>query len=480
MVKSQLIELLQKFTSDELRELQLFVASPFFNRGSFAKETQDLLDFIVAAAPDFSEMKLNRKLACNAVFPSTPVVEGKMDKVMSKLHKLSQEFISINTHQQKDNEFHQLLDRAIFYRTREMEHRYQNIIQKLDHIQKKTARRDVAFFQRQFLLDFELHNYEDKHNRKRDDVHIRETLKSLDLYYFILKIEFLNQYMIQQKVALLEIPDEMLQAIRESELPNRYIGSYPLLYISYHIFKMLTKGQPDISEFEHLHQFLRQHENDIHPELVKSYFRYIRNFCVLLVQGGRNELIPVLFQFQKEHYERGYLHYDDQILPTTFLSVSNTALKLKEYDWAKRFILAHANRVIGDNELQDYYRLILANYLFYTGEFDKALDTLPQTFQDLDFHLFSRRLELKIFYELNSDLLPYKIDAFKMYLSRASKKVLSGFARERNADFVNLLFQLSNTAKGDTARAQRLVQRIETKPSIADRDWLLEKAAQLA
>ena len=87
---------------------------------------------------------------------------------------------------------------------------------------------------------------------------------------------------------------------------------------------------------------------------------------------------------------------------------------------------------------------------------------------------------MKIYYELNSDLLPYKIDAFKMYLSRASQKVISSLTREQNTNFVNILFQISTTAKGDKARAQRLIQRIQDKQSIADREWLLEKAAQLA
>lgn len=479
MIKSQLIDLLQHFNTEELQEFQFFVDSPYFNRGYFIKETQSLLAFITSTAPDFQESALRRDEAYKAVFPGMPVVEGKLDKVMSDLHKLAKEFIAVNHYMREANEFRRLLDQAVFYRSHALDSRHHNIIQKLESYQNDLVRLDKDFFQRSFLLNFEIHSYENLHNLKRGDVHIPQTLSSLDLQYFLIKTELLNQYLLQQKVARLDIPEEIVQAIGESNLPERYADRYPILLISYKIFRLLEKEQTDVPEFEELHGLLRQHEEAIQPELLKSYFTYIRNICVLLVNSGRSEFLPILFTFQKEHFERGYLHYSDKISPSAFLSTSNTALRLGDFAWAEHFITSQQGRIHGDNDSQDYYHLIYANFLFYTGEYNRALDVLPQAFQELDYHIFSRRLELKIYYELESDLLPYKIDSFKMYLSRASQKVISSLTREQNTNFVNLLFQLSTTVKGDAARARRLIERIEAKQSITDREWLLEKAAQL-
>lgn len=238
---------------------------------------------------------------------------------------------------------------------------------------------------------------------------------------------------------------------------------------------------PSVTEFETLHELLKQHQSEIQPDLLKFYYTFIRNFSAFLVNGGQTEFLPMLFKLQKEHYERGYMHhYGGKISATAFLSLSNAALKLGELEWTKGFIDTHKGRVLDDNENEDYHNLILSNYYFHTREYDKALDILPAAFQDLDFHLFSRRLELKIYYELNSDLLPFKIDAFKMYLSRASQKVLSPAARDRNANFVNLLFQLHGTHKGDKTRVGRLLERINEKRTVTDREWLLDKAQSLA
>lgn len=480
MVNSQLIELLQHFTPEALHELQLFVASPYFNRGLFSREAASLLDFILDTAPEYPVERLERGAAYAAVFPGTPVVEGKLDKVMSELHKLTKAFISVQRYRQADNEFQRLLDLAAFYRDHDLDNRYRTLTQKLIKFQHEARYRDQDFFQREFLLDYEIHSYQSQHNDKRDDTHIQKTLLSLDLQYFFLKTELLNRYLIQQKVARLDVPEEMVQTIKESHLPERYAGTYPVLLLSHKIFQLLEKERTDIAEFEELHGLLGLHEAEIEPGLLKFYFTYLRNLCVLLFNNGQTELLPVLFKLQKEHFGRGYLYYDGKIAHSTFLNITNTALRLKEYEWAKTFIFSHEHRVVGDNETRDYFRLVLANYLFHTKEYDQALDALPPAFQALDYHIFSRRLELKIYHELDSDLLPYKIDAFKMYLSRASKNLISSLTREQNTNFINLLFQISTTTKGDKARIGRLIDRINTKQSVTEREWLLEKAAQLA
>ncbi len=92
----------------------------------------------------------------------------------------------------------------------------------------------------------------------------------------------------------------------------------------------------------------------------------------------------------------------------------------------------------------------------------------------------ARRLELKIYYELHSDLLDHKIDAFKMFISRAGRKVFSANLHELFTNFVNFVRQLSQS-QGPQAkkRSQTLIKRINEKKMVAERLWLLEKAKEL-
>jgi hypothetical protein len=90
-----------------------------------------------------------------------------------------------------------------------------------------------------------------------------------------------------------------------------------------------------------------------------------------------------------------------------------------------------------------------------------------------------RRLELKLYFELDSPLLPYKIDAHKMYISRASKKIISDETRELESGFINLLLQISQCPPGDKVKIGKIIQRIQEKKLIVERAWLLEKAGAL-
>ena len=482
MLGSQLVDLLQHFAQEELHELKLFVASPYFNRGAFAKETLLLLTFVEKTYLDLSEDNLNRTAAYRAVFPEGPFVEGKLDKVMSELHLMAKEIVAVHRYMQKDHEFHRMLDQLAFYRTRGLANRFENLKQKLLKQQEVAPYQNEAFFRRAFLLDHEIHNNENLHNQKRGDLHIPRTLQSLDVYYFFLKTELLNCYLLQQKFTQLDISLDMLRTIEESELPLRYAETYPVLFISHKIFRLFEQEHVSVEEFEAVRGLLMLHEVHIEPTLLRFYLTYLRNLCVRLCNNGQLELLPTLFNLQKDHLARGYLYYDyydNKIPPSAFLSICNTAFKLKEYEWAKEFIAAHQNRIVGDNESRDYYRLLHANYLFVTSQYEEALHALPGVFQELDYHLYARNLELKIYYELDSELLPYKMDAFKMYLSRASQKVLTASKKERVGNFVNLLFQLFSVARGDKVRAERIIERIHQKQALAERDWLLEKAKQL-
>jgi hypothetical protein len=482
MVNSQLIDFLRHFTSEEWSELRAFVVSPYFNRGGFFEETGRLLAFVEAAKPDFSEDRLEREAAYQAVFPEGPVVEGKLDKVMSELHLLAKTFVAVQHYMRPEHEFQRTLDQMAFCRTRGLENRFENLKQRLLKHQQDSPHQDQAFFQRAFQLDYEIHSHQTRHNQKRGDLHIPKVLQSLDLQYFFVKTTLLTDYLLQQKLTQLDIPSEVLQAISESGLPERYTETYPVLRISQQIFQLFEKSDVEVEEFEEVREALSQHEAEIGPVLLRFYLTYLRNLCILLYNNGQVNLLPLIFKLQKEHLVRGYLYYDyydNKISSSAFLGLCSTAFKLKEHEWVKNFIAEHRDRVVGDNDTHDYCRLAEANYWFAVGDHDRALDLLPAVFQDLDYHLYARRLELKIYYETGSELLPYKIDAFKMYLSRASQKVLAPSMREMTGNFVNIILQLYSVPKGETARAKRIIERIKTKQHLAERDWLMEKAEEL-
>lgn len=66
-----------------------------------------------------------------------------------------------------------------------------------------------------------------------------------------------------------------------------------------------------------------------------------------------------------------------------------------------------------------------------------------------------------------------------MYIHRASKKIISSATYERNANFANLLYQVIQTPRSDKAKLNKILQRINDKQQVAEKEWLLDKMKEL-
>jgi hypothetical protein len=230
-----------------------------------------------------------------------------------------------------------------------------------------------------------------------------------------------------------------------------------------------------------LFDLLKIHEKDLDGETLQEFYAYLRNFSVLILAANREkeEICYTLHELYIDNLARGYLLYEGGISPGRYLAVSENALKIKQFEWTLDFIERYKDEIHGENENRDIYRLNMANYLFGIGKYSECLDFLPATSPYVDYLLNGKRLELKAFYELQSDLLSYKLDAFKMFLSRTSRNLLSDTQRQIHVDFTNHLAQIISATPGDQQRADRVIKRIEDNKQVAEWRWLLAKAKAL-
>lgn len=479
MEDAYLFQVLKTLNADELGELMTFAASDYFDRGHFHQETQALLSLIfrnTAPQPvaDWSKEQLYQHL-----FPDQSFIKGKLEKVMSELNKLVRTFLLWQHYFRPENEFHQLFDWVSILRQRGLETRYQQTMNKAMKLQDEDRYRENTYYYRQFLLEYEMHDWQSLFNRKKGDLNIPNTLQSLDIFYYLNRLELLNRFLLQSRATYLEIPEILTYALEETQLPERYLQESCVLLITYKIHLVLKKQNPLPAEFDELGEILLKHENEINPALLRQFYTYLRNLCVILINGGSVGMLPNLHRLHRDNLSRGYLYYNNLLPPSTFLIVTSIGLKVKNAEWVKQFIEQHRDMILGDNETKDFYRLGLAYYYFEKRQFSNALDYIPTNPQETDFLLKSRRLELMTYYELNSELLPYKLDAYKMFISRASHKLIPPQIKDYNTNFINLLLQIVASAPGDKDRSQRLMERIGSKQAVAEREWLLEKAASI-
>lgn len=480
MEGSYLVELFKTLRPDERTAFEEFAVAQLSTGSKGQLKLLALFKILLEAHPDFPPGVLAKQRVYERLFPGMPPTDGKLDKLMVEANKVLRRFLLSRYYLEEVSDARRQLDWITVLKSRQLDYWGLQALSKLKKSQQQNAPRKQEDYHDRLLTELAVTAHESDHNRLKGDLNMPQALQTLDAYYHLMRLDLLNQYLLQQKVTNLDIPVSIADAMKAPPVQERYLADSPVLHIAFKINRLLVQDPPLLEDFQDLAALLRSHETQLDPAVLREFYTYLRNFCAFLINAGTDELLPLYHQLQVDNLKRGYLYYEgNKISASAYLSVATGAIRCVNFDWALAFIEDHKGRVIGDNERFDLYHLNRANYLFAIGRYAEALDLLPPAFEYLDYTLIGKRLELKILYEMESDLLPYKAGAFKIFITRASQKFMPASLRRPNGDFVNFLLQIIRSRPGDLQRGERLSRRIQSRPHTAERDWLLDKAARL-
>lgn len=460
-----------------------FAANPFHNQGKLKAYVPIFLQICLDHVRHQSEQSFEKNIVYAQLFPQQSIVEGKLEKVMAEAHKIVREALLTRQYLTPENEFQQTLDFAQWIRKQGMRNRFENLLTKLKKIHSEQPVKNPEYFQQAFLLESAIHEEESFKNQITNDLNIHNVMYALKNFDHINRFALFNKLLIQTKVARIELSPEILLIMEESDsISEFYLNQSPIIRLNHIIYVLLRKENPEASDIEFLYKKILQYENDLDQERLQEFYTYLRNVCFLVSSSDRQntDVEYVLNDLYKDNLERGYLHYQGKLHASRYWAVSSNALRVKDFDWALAFIEGCKDELISENESKDLYRFNLANYYFCTGEFQQCLDVLPDNSTFLDYMITGKSLELKCYYELDSELFTYKLESFKVFLSRTSPKILSPEKKQQLVDFANLLAQIASSIPGDKKRSDLVVKRIEMKKQAANWAWLLGKAKQIA
>lgn len=476
MEGSYLLEIIQRLNKEELIAFERF--SQAQAPGLPGERVLALIHFLQNAAPNYAKSSIQKVFAYAVVFEGEPYREGRLEKVMVEVTKLLKAFLLQLHYFDKTNETGRQVDWAIVLKERGLPILSGQALTKAKKQMPIALDRDQ--YHQLFKVELEIFGRATANNHLKGDLNVPQTLKALDLYYHIARLELLNHYLLQLRVTKLGLPHPENFPWFKVDIPPAYLEDAPVLKIAHKITELLLQDLPPLTDFQTLSTLLKTHEATVAPSLLHQFYTYLRNFCAFHIIAGADHLLPLYHQLQRDNLERGYLYHEgSRISASAFISLTTAALRVGDIEWANHFIQSHKGRVIGENSSFDLYRLNWAQYLFALGKWEEALDNIAPVFDFLNYTLSAKRLEIKILYELKSELLPYKASAFKIFITRASQKFMPSERRLPNADFINLIHQILRSKPGQKGRSARLMRHIQAKPRTAERDWLIEKVAQL-
>jgi hypothetical protein len=475
MKNTLLVETLKLLAAEDLDEFMLFLKSEFNNRSKLRVELLRLFGYLQPLYPHFDTTMTHKEVLYPIAFPGTPVYAGKIEKLIGELYKLLKDFLLWKHYQDQEGQFNRALDWVKVIRSLNDSVNYESSLAQVEKsVFEKKEESPILYFQK-FLLEYERHEWMSQINRGRNDLNLNKALMSLYTFYEIYKLEFLNQLYLQQKLTQFEVSEIIVNYIDTGVESGIDKNTVVIADISSKIYELLKKEQPNQADFEYLLDNLRKQEQVLAPATLKSYFAHLRNICTILINTGHTELQTVQLYLYKDNLSRGYLYFEGKLHITTLANVTRIAIRSGEVDWALDCVESHKNKLFGDVDTHEYYLVNKANCLFEKKEYEQVLDHLPNSSPNISYHLIARRLELMCYYELKSELLFSKMEAFKVYIWRVSEKILSDAVRDANKNFINLLIQLVSIPTNDQSKRERLEKRILEKKRVAEIRWLLAK-----
>lgn len=462
MIQSKLIQLLQTFSTEEWRLFNEFVASPFFNK---KKDLISFCTYLKQLAPNFPPKKTQKNKIYKAVFPNKQYDEKHLSYLMNYLLELAEQFLGWKLMKEKKtvlglNSLAALADRKLL---KHYNQKYRKMIKLINDQQTQ----DDHFYLNQFMVSEIAAKEFEKRMVRTFNQHFQEGVDHLDHFYFLHKLKYSCEMIDRQQVLAVNYDLHFLEETKAYILQKENIP--PDIEIYLNVIMMLTEENAD-PYFLQLKKSFQQNFNVFPRASRKDIYFYLINFCLRKIRKGEKKYVAEALDIYWDGIQNETLFEQGFLSPWTFTNVVKLALRLERYDWIQDFIWKNESKMeesFRENAL--YYNL--SELYYYTKNYEKALEHLNQVkFSDLNYHLGSRVILIKIYFETNeSHALTSLIASFTIFLKR--NKNISNNLRQTYLNFCDLLNQI---LRKKATKSDDIKLKIQETPLLTDRQWLMD------
>ncbi len=461
MEDSKLIELLKTFSTKELREFNEFVVSPFFNKNA---ELVRFYEHLRSLAPAFAASKVTREAIFLALYPKDKYNDKQLNYLNNFLLKLAEQFIAYTRF--KDNELTERYHLLEAYNQRNLDKHYQFIYNQTNKLLDEWPNRNHEFYQLQYLLADISNRYFLKQQIRRYDDRLQLAGDYLDQYYVVTKLKYCCE-MLDRKMSIAAEYEVRFANVISKLVDDNAVLATPSIAIYHTILNMLL-DMGNAEWFKKLVALTEEHKAYFPMEELKDLYSYAINYCIRRVNQGAPEFLEELFKQYLKSLDAGTLMDGGFLSPWAYKNLIGVGLRLKKFDWTEDFIKDY-NEKLSPEFRANALHYNLAELRYYQKNYDKALVHLNQVeFSDIYYNLDTKKMMLKIYYELDEiDALLSLLASFKMFLRRT--KLISASNKVAYLNFVQALTLLSRKEK----RVQPTLQRMLNDPEpLGDRAWL--------
>lgn len=478
MNKSTVVEILRTFTTDELKEFEDFVSSPYFNKN---KSINKLYGVIKKYHADFESDDIKKENLWKKVYQGKKYNYGTMKNLIFDLNKMVFKFIELKRHFSKENEID--VNFLEEFKSRNLKSLF---IKKLQEAKKKasSAKFDKNYFYFKYMLEHvekTFIDYEFQYDIKaiEDFTALNENLSLFYFYSFF--YDSYNKFSVNlfsPNALNREYYNEILSWYEKSPHKNDFAE---MIYLCFKLVYDFENKENYYKLKELFFENSQQMGRAIKYDIVSALLNFCRdNFRRLNNDFIKDEFIYVKHLLEEDLYKESGFGWLDQYL---FMTSVITACDAGEFIWAHKFIEKYNDRLL-EKIRNQYYNFAHITLNMKQKKYEEALKYLSQCESINEADKMNLRLyQFVIYYEFGyQEEIKYLTDTTNHYLKKS--KIHRPFYKSAFKLFMDSVNKLvSYKCEVDEKKKNKhdlfLIKQLIDENKIANPKWILEKITEL-
>lgn len=225
--------------------------------------------------------------------------------------------------------------------------------------------------------------------------------------------------------------------------------------------------------FKDLKTKIQTYSQNLSKKERRTLYLFMLNFCIRKVNEGANVYFNEIFNIYKEGLETHALFENGFLSRFTYKNAVTAAMRLGEWTWARDFI-ENYQKYLPAKDRRSAYAYNLGAWHFRQGDYKAATRLLQGIdFQEVFANIGARQMLVRMFFETQDfEALTATLDSFQTYLNR-QKDI--GYQRDNYLNFIRIVRRMLRLDLKNEGVRSVLISEINTMPTLAERNWLLDK-----
>lgn len=478
MLNTKLIRILKTMQESELKQLDKFIASPFFNE---SKNLMQFFSYLRKLSPNWEEEKLEKEKIWKKIFPKEPFNDTRFRQNISQLFHLVEKFITQHLYFSKEQYFQ---NRMTFYNKRYLEKDAKDTLKEWEAFEAAKTERSEQFYETQTAILFHkslLYHNGDTHSPSEKEYFLPHFFKANETHFMLTQLKWacvlLHNH--QRKPEFQYETSPFMPIILQQVAENPSLRAIPAIHIYYLIYQMLL-NEDDESIYEVLSQYMEKYPQFLTGDEWAYFGAFLRNYCIKKTHYSQY----FIYRLQALHelqLKNGMIFSFNQLPVSVFRNIIDIAIKTQNTEWLKNVVITYQNRF--PVEMQVYLtHFASARIAFAEQKWKETLHFLNklEKSEDLFLEINIRILYVKAHYELYEwDIVNNLLETFKVYLHR--QETLGEYFKNRYKNFIFSLHKVIRIEEYNAAKKNKINEEIREIPDnqLPEKEWLLEKMQRL-